>query len=137
MSTEMLVDTSVWIEFFKGRSGPEVNQLKQSIADGDDIHLCGIILTEILMGLKSERQASKISDLLQAFKFTPDPTLDDYREAASLYRACRKRGLTVRSTIDCLIAQICLREQLPLLSRDRDFKHIAKHQPLKLVGSEP
>jgi predicted nucleic acid-binding protein len=63
----------------------------------------------------------------------PELVLDDYRSAAALYRACRARGTTPRSTIDCLLAQICLTLNVSILARDRDFELIARVAPLKLA----
>jgi len=70
---------------------------------------------------------------MAAFPAPPELEMDDYRNAAALYRACRARGTTPRSTIDCLLAQICLVLNVPILSRDRDFELIARVAPLKLA----
>jgi len=92
--------------------------------------LPGIVLTEILLGVKTDADASELTVLLLAFDILPEPRLADYQEAARLYRACRAKGFTLRSTIDRLIAQLALRDQLPVLTRDRDFRAIALHFPL-------
>src|SRR5207249_12098434 len=71
------------------------------------------------------------------FELTPELTRSDYEQAAAIYRACRARGTTPRSSIDCLIAQICLRYDHELLSRDRDFDAIARIFPLQRVVPAP
>lgn len=129
----MLVDTSVWIDFFNGFASAEAERLSRAIAEGERIALPGIVLTEILLGLKHEADATRIAGLLEAFEWVAEPTPHDYIEAARLYRVCRSKGFTIRSTIDCLIAQLCLRDGLPLLSKDRDFRVMADHLPLNLI----
>lgn len=129
----MLVDTSVWIDFFNGYDSPEAEHLAQAIAEGEPIAVAGLVVTELLLGLKSDREADRIADLLTAFEFVTEPTLADYQNAARLYRTCRSRGFTIRSTIDCVIAQLAIRDHRPLLTKDRDFKAIAAHTALELV----
>jgi predicted nucleic acid-binding protein len=100
----------------------------------EPILLCGIVITEILLGLKSDTEAARIAELLDAFDLAPEPDRADYREAATLYRHCRSQGYTIRSTIDCLIAQVCIRHGYDLLRKDRDFRQIASCQPLRLIA---
>ena len=137
----MLVDTSVWIDYFNGYPSPQADLLATAIANANEgtetIVIPDIVLTEILLGLRSEAEADRIADLLSAFDAAPSPTRSDYIEAAAIYRQCRSQGLTIRSTIDCLIAQICLRYRFPLLSKDRDFHAIARCRALTLVDTHP
>jgi len=102
----MLVDTSVWIDYFNGHASPEADRLAQAITDNEPIILCGIVMTEILLGLRSDAEAGRIAEILDVFDMTPEPDRVDYCEAAALYRRCRSKGYTIRSTIDCLIAQL-------------------------------
>lgn len=129
----MLVDTSVWIDFFNGYDSPEANRLTLAITEGEPIALTGLVLTEILLGLKSDREADRIAELLTAFEFVSEPTLADYSDAARLYRTCRAQGFTIRSTIDCVIAQVAIRDHRPLLTKDRDFATIAQVTTLELL----
>ena len=129
----MLVDTSVWIDYFNGHPSPEANRLAQAIADGEPLAITGLVWTEILLGFRGDAEASRISGLLEAFDYVQEPSRADYIEAARIYRTCRTQGYTLRSTIDCVIAQVCLRHGLALLSKDRDFKAIATCFPLRLV----
>jgi predicted nucleic acid-binding protein len=130
----MVVDTSVWIDFFNGHPSPQAERLVRAISDNEPIALPGLVFTEILLGLKNDTEAKRIALLLSAFNWVPEPTQGDYAAAAALYRQCRKQGLTIRSTIDCVIAQLCLRDGLPLLAKDRDFERIAQCAALKLVS---
>lgn len=129
----MLVDTSVWIDHFNDYSSPQADLLRQAIADNAPIYLCGIVVTEILLGIRNERHAVEIEDLLGAFDWLPEPKPRDYLRAARIYRECRSRGITVRSTIDCLIASQCLANDMPVLAKARDFDQIAACQPLSLI----
>lgn len=129
----MIVDTSVWIDYFNGHPSPQAHLLAQRIEDGEPIALLGLVLTEILLGLKTDAQASRIESLLDAFDWLEGPSRRDHIAAAKIYRQCRAKGITVRSTIDCLIAQIALREGRAVLAKDRDFAAIAGIVPLQLA----
>lgn len=129
----MIVDTSVWIDFLNGHDSAHAAHLAQAIETGGSIAVPGVVLTEVLLGLKSEAQAANIADLMTAFRPLTELNRQGHADAARLYRLCRSKGFTVRSTIDCLIAQMCLRDELPLLTKDRDFASIAACVPLKLV----
>ncbi|MDZ7855898.1 PIN domain nuclease [Sphaerotilus sp.] len=131
----MLVDTSVWIDFFNGHASAQAERLTAAIADGEPIALPGLVITEILLGLKSDAEAAKVLGLLDAFDAVAEPARSDYVAAARLYRQCRAKGFTIRSTIDCLIAQLCLRDGLVLLTKDRDFEAIAGCSALRLVAA--
>lgn len=115
----ILVDTSVWIEMFAGRvqARPE---------DFLDMATCGPVIQEILQGLRSGRQAQQIRFHLLALPRIGDPvTVDRYLEAAELYAASRRRGITIRSSVDCLIASIAIWHKIPVWHFDRDFDRIA------------
>ena len=131
----MLVDTSVWIDFFNGYESNQAEHLASAIAEAEPIVVPGIVLTELLLGLNNDAEAARISNLLEAFELVAEPNRADYIEAARIYRLCRAKGFTIRSTIDCLIAQLCLRDDLALLTKDRDFKAIAHCVPLRLLDN--
>ncbi len=131
----MVVDTSVWIDYFNGFPSAEAERLTSAIEEEEPIALPGLVLTEILLGLRAEAEAERIADLLTAFDQVPDADRADYVAAARIYRLCRTRGKTIRSTIDCVIAQSCLRYGHALLTKDRDFAAIAEATSLKLVAA--
>lgn len=133
----MLVDTSVWIDFFNAHDSAEAQLLAELIADGEPIEIPGIVLVEILSGLRSEAEVARIGHLLEAFDELPEADRADCLEATRIFRACRSRGRTIRSTVDCLIAQGCLRHDLTLLTKDRDFRAIAECTGLRLVEISP
>ncbi len=129
----VLIDTSVWIDFFNGHGSAEAQLLAALIADGEPIEIPGIVLVEVLSGLRSDAEAARIGHLLEAFDDLPEADRGDCLEAARIFRACRSRGHTIRSTVDCLIAQGCLRHDLALLTKGRDFRAIAECTGLRLV----
>ena len=131
----MLVDTSVWIDYFNGHSSPQSDRLADAIAGGESIALPGLVWTEILLGIRNDEEAARIAGLLDAFEYVPEPNRSDYVAAAGIYRGCRSRGYTVRSTIDCVLAQLCIRDQRAILCKDRDFQAISRCFPLRPVES--
>jgi predicted nucleic acid-binding protein len=124
----VLVDTSVWIEVFRK---PARLQLAD-IADLDDMVTCLPVIQEILQGFDSEAAFLRARQAMLAFHIVESPVgRDAFLEAADLYRAGRRMGLTIRSSIDCLIAVCALRHQLEVVHCDRDFDQIAKIAPLR------
>ena len=128
----ILVDTTVWVDFFKGRNTPEVLTLESMIADSEDICVCGVVLTEVLQGLRDDHEYRRTLSCFEAFLFLP-MSRKTFIKAADLYRALRRRGLTIRKPIDCMIAAVALEHGVPLLHNDRDFEPLAKHCGLKEV----
>ena len=130
----ILVDTSVWIDFFAGRDLPHVTTLEQFILDNEDLALCGIILTEILQGISDDTTHRRVRRFLNPLIMLPMHEAVFVR-AANIYRKLRKQGITIRKTNDCIIAATALEHQCQLLHNDKDFTPIAKHYPLKVVNS--
>ena len=128
----ILVDTSVWIDFFAGRDLPHVAKLEQSILDNDDLALSGIILTEILQGIPDDTTYRRVRRYLSALIMLPMPE-SVFVRAAELYRKLRKQGIIIRKTNDCIIAATALEHQCQLLHNDKDFVPIAKHCSLKII----
>jgi predicted nucleic acid-binding protein len=130
----ILVDTSVWIDHFNGYDSDEAAYLLLCIADASPLVIPGLVLTEILFGVRNESEAARVTRVMSAFDLAPEFERQDYELAAELYRACRARGVTPRSTIDCLIARLCLRYGYELLTKDRDFEAISRFYPLRLAS---
>ena len=130
----MIVDTSVWIDLLNDRNTPQARELARALEDDEPVLVPGLVLTELLQGLQNETAATRVAELMSAFPSPPELETGDYRRAAGLYRACRARGTTPRSTIDCIIAQTCLKLDLPILARDRDYQAIAQIAPLRVIA---
>ena len=128
----IVVDTTVWIDFFNGRDEPHVEQLASMIDADAGIALTDVTLTEVLQGLRDEAQVRLVDERLCAFDVLRLDSLDDFRRAAQLYRTARRRGVTIRRTVDCLIASVCIREGLPIMHNDSDFDRLAEHSDLTI-----
>ncbi|TGM62954.1 PIN domain nuclease [Leptospira meyeri] len=133
----LLIDTSVWSEALR-RKNKSVNSedtfLFQIIKNEEEIFLTGIILQEILTGIKSQKLFDDINNHLRFFNFI-NPTNKDHILAAQLRNDLAKKGLTVAS-IDVLIAQMAISHNLTLATYDSDFEKIAQNSKLKIINFE-
>jgi len=128
----LFVDTSVW-SFALRRDAPapapEVRALERALADGELVVTTGLVYQELLQGFRGARDQEAIVARFGALPFlTPDR--HDHFEAAQLRNRARRRGLQI-GTIDAILAQLCIRHELRLLTTDADFAHIAEHEPLE------
>ena len=128
----IVVDTSVWIDVLNEVETPEAARCVGLIEAGEPVALTEVILTEILQGLRSEREARMVERHLRAFPILQLDGLDDFVLAAELYRSARRAGVTIRKTLDCLIAAPCVRTGAPLLHADADFDRLAGCTSLRL-----
>lgn len=128
----IVIDTSVWIDLLNEVETPQVQQGVELIEAGEPVALTDIILTEILQGLRSEREARTVERHLRAFPILQLGGLDDFILAAELYRSARRGGVTIRKTLDCLIAAPCVRTGAPLLHADSDFDRLAGCTALRI-----
>lgn len=116
----VIIDTTVWIDYFQGVTNPETAWLHLEL-DRQRLGLTDVILCEVLQGVRDEFAAKDVERQLLKLEVFETGGVDLARDAARNYRTLRGHGHTVRKTIDCLIATFCLREQHSLLHRDRDF----------------
>lgn len=121
----ILVDTSVWIDFLRGTDSPERRTLHRLIDEEEDISISEIILTEILQGIKRDADFEKMKEYLLELPIQRPRGTETYVKAAQIYRDCRRKGKTVRKTVDCIIAAICLENNLTLLHKDSEFDTIS------------
>jgi len=128
----VLVDTSVWIKFFNDADSLAVYLLEELIEAEEEVCISEYILTEVLQGFKKDRDFELAQKHLLHFPIYSFHSLDSYINAAQIYRKCRKRGITIRKTADCLIAQTAIENGLFLLHEDADFDRIASVFPLKI-----
>lgn len=127
----VLVDTSVWIEYFRDTGAPGTSFLQRS-AEGDGLfRTCGPVIMEVLAGARNDDHLATMTSILSRGRgIATQP--EHFDSAAALYRACRAQGITVRSMMDCLIATIALDEDVEVLHHDRDFDAIAQVVPLRI-----
>jgi predicted nucleic acid-binding protein len=128
----ILVDTTVWIDFFAGTTGMHVDILEHAINNNQNICICGVILTEILQGIHDDKEYNKTKSYLEQLLYLPmGHTI--FIQSAEIYRSLRKKGFTIRKPIDCMIAAVSIAYNIPLLHNDRDFEFIEKHAFLKTL----
>ena len=124
----ILVDTSVWIEVFRARRPLDL----EASVDLDDVVTCLPIVQEILQGFREEGSYRRARDAMLSFPIVESPLGSDvFLEAVGLYRAARRGGRTVRSSVDCLIAACAIRHDLEVLHRDPDFAVISQISALR------
>ncbi len=128
----VLVDTTVWIDFFADKSISHVTILETLIKQKEDICICGIILTEVLQGIKKDSEFKKTKDIFNALLFLP-MNYNIFLRSAEMYRELRRKGITIRKSLDCVIASVAIENNIALLHNDKDFKHIGEHFSLNIL----
>lgn len=132
----IVVDSSVWIDFFNGRPTPQTGKLSSLI--GEEPLLVGdLILCEVLQGARDEVQAKTVEQALRKFDLAPMLDPDLAVAAARHYRRLRGQGVMVRKTIDVIIGTFCIAHGHRLLHADRDFDVMETHLGLRIVAAEP
>jgi Predicted nucleic acid-binding protein, contains PIN domain len=129
----LFVDTSVWsllLRRDRPADVPQVGALVRALESGERVVTTGIVLQELLQGFSGAKAHDQIVDRFAAFPLVV-PDREDHVAAAGLRNLCRKRGVQI-GTIDALLAQLCLRHELVLLTSDEDFNHLAKHSALNV-----
>ena len=126
----ILVDSSVWIDYFRGTATPQVEKL-DSLLGSEPIATGDLILTEVLQGFFSDRDFNQARKLMTSLVIVDLVGQEIAIQAARNFRALRSLGVTVRKTIDTLIATRCIDSGLPLLYSDRDFDPFVEHLGLR------
>lgn len=126
-----MIDSSAWIEFVRDGDAGIADAVEDLIRNGGA--LTEPVVMEVLAGARSSRHGAQLRSLLGTVELlTVDA--EDWASAALLYRMCRVNGTTIRSMVDCLIAAVAIRHDVPVLAKDRDFEALAAHTPLRLAG---
>jgi hypothetical protein len=126
----VLVDTSVWIDFFQAPDSPAAESLARLIVGHNQVVLCGVVLQEVLQGIRGTRNFDLVQERLLRLPFV-DADKETWLQAANLYRNLRSKGITIPTT-DATIAALAMRHNLLLFSRDRHFETISRHTALRL-----
>jgi predicted nucleic acid-binding protein len=126
----IVVDSSVWIDFFNGISTPEVERL-DGLLGFSPVAIGDLILVEVLQGFRRDRDVATARELFRSLPLLAMVGAQNAFKAAENYRLLRSRGITVRKTIDGLIATACLEANVPLLFSDRDFQPYVEHLGLQ------
>ncbi|HYM62086.1 MAG TPA: PIN domain nuclease [Thermoanaerobaculia bacterium] len=128
----VLVDTSVWVDFFNGYPSPHAETLARLIREEADLVTCGLVVSEVLQGLRQSKSLLAIESHFREMDWLSPKEPDTYIEAADLFRRLRVRGLTIRSTIDCVIANLAAHHDALIFSKDRDLTLIVESHLLDL-----
>ncbi len=128
----VLIDTTVWIDFFKNKNTPQVSVLDLLLSENEDVCTCGIVLAEVLQGVRDDRTYRKIKSDFDNLVYLP-MNQSTFIKSADIYRNLRKKGITIRKSLDCMIAAVAITHHVQLLHNDRDFDPIEKHYSLNVV----
>lgn len=126
----ILVDSSVWIDYFTGKKTPAAEKL-DSLLGQDLIAIGDLMLIEVLQGFRADKDFRRARELLLSINVLNMLDTDIALQSAANFRKLRKKGITVRKTIDAIIATYCIENKLHLLHSDEDFKPFHKHLKLK------
>jgi len=128
----IMIDTSVWIDQLVGKGTKQTHRLSLLIEESLPLCTCGLIITEVLQGCREDRLYREVRSILTDLVYLQF-TRDIFVYASDLYRSLRKKGVTIRKPIDCMIASVCIEHEVELLHSDKDFTLIAKHSKLKTL----
>jgi predicted nucleic acid-binding protein len=129
----VIVDSSVWITFLNGFTTPESQWLDFKL-DRERIGLTTLMLAEVLQGLRDDREAAAVQTELMKFEIIELHDAALAVEAARHYRLLRQRGITIRKTVDLLVACFCIRDEHSLLHSDRDYDPFEQHLGLQVIN---
>lgn len=133
----IVVDTTVWIDFFNGANSPEEKYLQDLIREDRFVALTNLIFCEILQGIRDDAECAQVRTILLHYPILRIENLATFERAAQIYRHCRRRGFTIRKTIDCLIAAVCIANEVELFHKDSDFNRIARATSLRVHHHVP
>ncbi len=131
----ILVDTSVWIDFFNGILSSEVRSLN-NILGNQPVMVGDLILIEILQGFRQEKDLIKAKELLECLEYRDMSNRALAYQSAQNYRLLRQKGITVRKTMDVMIATFCIENRVELLHADHDFDPMREHLGLKVFQAK-
>lgn len=128
----ILIDTSVWVDFLNGLETAQTKAVESLVKSREDICTCGIVLTEVLQGIKEKKAYEKTKAILSELIFLP-MAQETFLLAATIYRTCRSKGITIRNSTDCMIAATCMQHGVRLLHNNKDFDSIATQFDFEFV----
>lgn len=129
----ILIDTSAWVEYLRQTGSRVHRRVAALIKSGETLATTEIVVMELLAGARDDAHWRRLQRLLFTCQFLPISGMNDYEDAAALYRRCRHAGVTPRSLTDCLIAVVAIRSEAQLLHADRDFDAIARNSALQIA----
>lgn len=136
---KIIVDSSLWIDFFNKKTSTQIVHLRMLLLtslEASPIIILPVIMQEVLQGVEDDKFYNLIKENLNGLDFFQYEPYQFSIKAAELYRALRRKGVTIRKANDCLIAAICIENDIPIFHNDKDFDNIAKHTSLKIYKSK-
>ncbi len=130
-----IADTSAWVAYLRGHENATTEMLDELLLQAE-LAITEPVAMELLAGTRGKREERDLSRTIAALPLLAVGGLETWESAAAIHRACRRAGATIRSQLDCLIAAVAIREDLPVLHAGRDFDLIAKHTPLRLLATD-
>jgi predicted nucleic acid-binding protein len=128
----ILADTSAWVEFDRATGSAVDARLTDLIARGDEVAVTEPVVAEVAAGARSDDRERALRRLLTRFHLLPFDSVADFDGAVTIYRRCRRAGITPRGLLDCMIVAVALRHGVPVLAQDIDLARIAQIMPLEL-----
>ena len=128
----LLVDSTVFIDFFRGRETVQTSRLEQCFRNGDEICYGGFVLVEVLQGIRDEKQLVVVKRQFGNLIYLEDDR-STFELGATIYRELRRKGITIRNSADCLISAVVIQHGMNFLENDRDYKFIDRHYPLNRI----
>lgn len=128
----LLVDSTVWIDFFGGKKTAQTEKLAQCVQNHDDICCCGFVVAEVLQGIRDEKQFVAVKRQFENLIYLEDDRTT-FEFGATIYRELRRKGITIRNSVDCLISAVVIQQGVYLLENDRDYRFIDQHYPLNRI----
>ena len=128
----LLIDSTVWIDFFGGRKTAQTDKLKQVVQAGHEICVCGCVWLEVLQGIRQEKEFFAVKRHFENLTYLEDDR-STFELGATIYRELRRAGVTIRNSIDCLIAATVIQHGVNFLENDRDYQFIDQHFPLNRI----
>ena len=134
MKPDILVDTCVLIDAFRGNITREVSILKELDLREENYSIPAICAQEVLQGAKTQNNWNKLKSFLETYQLVvPRDPIQFHIDTAEIYFKCKKKGITIRSSIDCMVSQLAIEHNATLLTSDKDFQHIKKISALKIL----
>ncbi len=131
----MVADSSAWIELMRSTGSPAHLRLRAALQAHELLVITDPVMLELLAGALRPDVMRATRRVIAACRYEPVRGIEDWEDAAELHRACRHGGKTVRAMLDCVIAAVAIRLDMPVLHADRDFDVLARHTPLRVVDA--
>lgn len=128
----ILIDTSAWVEYDRATGSPAHRRLVELIRDTDEVAVTEPVIAEVLAGARDDERERDLRRLLDRFQLVAFDAATHFDGAVRIYRSCRRRGVTARGLIDCMIAAVAIGTEMPVLAHDIDFARIADVMALEL-----